>query len=433
MLKNNPAFPKLKNKNIIRYWLNNFAGGRFETIKKGKIKQKTKEIDISGAYNFRLSQLYNISNGGWLKRLDRSENYDYGIYRCIVDTYEYEKTILPLFYRNEKMLVFFPHYCECIYLNNFELDLLDKLKFNYEILDGFEIQLTKYEKPFGYVTDMYEWRKELKYEFLNTGELNKKYDPILSDFIKKAVNSSYGKTISLKPFTRKLKREGRRFIDVDEFGNQFYITFFEALADPNYHIKRLRDDNYEIYKIEGLLGSMVFNPMYASLITSLTRLQLFEAALKIGMDSVVAFATDSILTTNEIPQELISDKLGDFELKAEGDCFMLMNGIYKIDDKQRCRGFERKFDFMNQDKWVVNDDNELVIEFDKKRPYHLNQCFRSQHETKHRRKLDIKDTNIFESQHKEIHLTDHKRIWLDEIASYEDFISNEYYSEPISL
>lgn len=434
MLKNNNKFPKIKDKEVLRYWLRNYSGGRFETIVKGRIKNTVKEVDLNGAYNYWLTQLFDISSGGWNKVYDRSENYDYGVYRCIIDTLDYKETILPIFYRNNKNLILFPSYCEIIYLNNFELDILDKLDVYYDILDGHEIQLLRHEKPFEYVGDMYNWRKELKYEFLETGEINKKYDPILSDFIKKAVNSSYGKTISTKPFTRKLKKKGRKFIDFDEWGNLFYITIFNALDDPeNYHIKRLSDDSYDIYKIEGLIGSMVFNPLYASLITSLTRLQLLECAVDIGFSDIIAFATDSILTTGDIPDKYIGKDLGQFELKEEGKCHMLMNGIYKIGDKQRCRGFERKFDFMDQDKWMYDKDGELVIHFEKERPYHLAQCVKSKHETDKRRKLEIEDTNVFEVQTKDIHLTDNKRNWNEEIVSFDDFMSKEYYSDPITL
>lgn len=67
------------------------------------------------------------------------------------------------------------------------------------------------------------------------------------------------------------------------------------------------------------------NPIYATLITSLTRLKLLELANQ--NDSIVMFATDAIFCYDELPAP-INDKLGGYSHEIWDDLIIVQSGFY---------------------------------------------------------------------------------------------------------
>lgn len=103
------------------------------------------------------------------------------------------------------------------------------------------------------------------------------------------------------------------------------------------------------------VGSPVYsNPIWASLITSLTRTQLYEKCVKLGVDKVIMLATDGIFTTSRIdhdhsPKMIMHDgdheytlkPLGDWEVTVYNDgIFVVQPGLYFLpgDKKPKTRG-----------------------------------------------------------------------------------------------
>jgi hypothetical protein len=74
---------------------------------------------------------------------------------------------------------------------------------------------------------------------------------------------------------------------------------------------------------------------WAGWITSQSRAMLLSASL--GRESsILAFATDSVFTREKIPLRC-SNKLGDWKLEHADQLLILMNGVYRLDDKTRKR------------------------------------------------------------------------------------------------
>lgn len=92
------------------------------------------------------------------------------------------------------------------------------------------------------------------------------------------------------------------------------------------------------------------NPIYASLITSLTRTQLYSKCLRFGLNSVVMLATDGIFTTSEVDKDhspridmgtYTLKPLGDWEVKTyEEGIFIIQPGLYLLPggEKPKTRG-----------------------------------------------------------------------------------------------
>lgn len=85
------------------------------------------------------------------------------------------------------------------------------------------------------------------------------------------------------------------------------------------------------------------NPVWASLITSLVRTQLYRAAIAIdGGKDVVMLATDGLYTRKERPDLVISKEIGDWEHDIHDDMFVVQSGLYFLPHKQpKTRGVPR--------------------------------------------------------------------------------------------
>lgn len=273
---------------VLKMAWNSYRGGRIEILQRGTFKS-IYEVDIKSAYPAKMTELLDYSNGQWeqIKTGDYTEDVDAGIYR-IKASWNYPKIApFPRYVEGTETLCYpiqlVGTYDEYL-VNEKELRFLDKHpdKCDYEILDGWEFFPFKYHYPF---KDVVERLFQLKEE---------EEDPMKKLIYKLLLNSAYGKTAQA------------------------------LLIDEESPIKR-----YETGRL--------WNPIYASRITSLTRLQLLEAALPM-MDSVIGFATDAIHTSRR-PRIKTSDKLGGFELTGKGEPgLVLMAGIRQIGNNYKVRG-----------------------------------------------------------------------------------------------
>ena len=83
----------------------------------------------------------------------------------------------------------------------------------------------------------------------------------------------------------------------------------------------------------------LFCPVIAAYITGFTRAQLYTFVKHHDLEEVVvAFATDSIAVTRQIPN-LDSKRLGEMKLDKQGDdAVFLSNGFYMFNGKWKQRG-----------------------------------------------------------------------------------------------
>ena len=233
----------------------------------------------------------------------------------------------------------------------------------------------------------------------------------------------------------------------------------EKDPDIKYCVKILLNSLYgkTIQKIAGKTGKL-FNPIWATLITSETRLQLLEQALN-APDDIINFSTDGIGSTTPLPASP-RPKLGDFSQEFCGQGVFIMSDIYtlwqdtpdysdiksgyelpNIKMKNKMRGFKTYkdtvpmiLDFLEmydeENKLGLLDllhklDNSTKYRFKKSRPYHLGECII---QTK---KLNPKMINIFHIDHKDININgDVKRNWIRDFKNGKDALENSIKSYP---
>ena len=188
----------------------------------------------------------------------------------------------------------------------------------------------------------------------------------------------------------------------------------------------------------------LFNPIWASIITANTRIQLLKYALK-NPESIIGFSTDCI--HSQIPMNFKQDgSLGSFELSFKGKGIFLMSDIYTVwndtADKSRFRGFNKKDDEkeitkIGEHTVDLKYDLRVILEYlgDKKvyeykieRPIHLGEAL------KQVKKLTVDDINIFTTITKKLNINgDKKRLWKRDFIDGFDAMENSIESEPIVL
>ena len=259
-------------------------------------------------------------------------------------------------------------------------------------IDGWFFLPKRYFYPFKALKDIYEKRKEIKDS-----------DPVLAHTYKLIMNSLYGKFAEKK--------------------NKVVVK-----KSPFPDARELSIDGMKYYVGSVLKPGKVFNPVYASYITSLTRCMLLETALK-SPDSILSFATDSVLTTKPFIEE--SDNLGGWKLEFEGEAVLIMSGVYSLRNdttvKTRFRGFPLKEEYNFFDLLEKHaNDSSLRIEFQK--------ALKLGEIIKNHNLYEVEQLNHFIQMSKELNpLNERKRAWLSYPIKLSDLLENEYDSVPHNI
>ena len=360
---------------------NSYLGGRFELIQKGYF-EKCYTYDIKSAYPHIISELIDYNKGIWKKCQNGKINKDAfgGYYYCKIDCLEL--LFSPFTRKIKGVLSVFPngHFNQTLTKNEIEFyrDNFDSV--DIKIIDGIEFFEDEILQPFKQeILKLYEWKEKEK-------------DADVKYAVKIFMNAFYGKTI-----------------------------------------QKSGDNN---------LTGKVFNPIWATEITSQTRLKLFKFMLQ-NPESVIGTSTDSVHVQEQfkIPK---SSKLGDFSLDFQGEGCYVMSDVYYLwnndikKDKSKLRGFSlAKTKDMDED---TNDkehktlkqillsmkNNETVYKYETYRPNHLGECLL------HTKTKSIKDLNIFVKNKKSIKINgDMKRVWNDEFKNGRDCLKRNIQSMPL--
>ena len=269
-----------------------YSGAFITIFKKGYFK-KVFEYDINSAYPYAMTQLPNLDDGvfsfvkgnvpedaelGWLKVRVMIDESDPGYYH-------------PPFVMIRPPL---PNYMPCgsfetyVTLAEYEAYQEDVI---IEPICGLYWKGTKLNVRYPFldvVEYLYKTRKSIK-------------DPASNYFLKICLNGFYGKNF-------------QKIIDRDEDSKTF---------------GKLNTGNF-------------FNPFYASYITALCRVMVFEALKKCPVEAQIGCFTDSILTTIPLTMPL-SDRLGDWQFSQAGELLMVGCGVYTFRGdkglKTKARGF----------------------------------------------------------------------------------------------
>lgn len=262
--------------NALKYAFNAYSGGRFEIIKKGFV-ENCHLYDINSAYPYHIQNLLDISCGNWRYTKSLNESASYGFY--LVEVMTHYNKITPLHFMLKNRVITYPILDATMYLTKDELLAYEKY-IDFKILGGWEFYPKREKYPFKDYVDKF-WQ-------LKSSADKSDYQYSLYKIM---INSLYG-------------------------------AFYEKIQDGD----------------KWLTGKL-FNPIYATMITAKTRIQLFEAAM-IAPNQVVGFATDSVLFKGDIDFETNKD-LGGWSLEASGDALILRGGVYQIADKLKNRGIKK--------------------------------------------------------------------------------------------
>lgn len=359
---------------VLEYAYNSYFGGRFELLKKG-IFERVYSYDIKSAYPKQISELIDFSKGGWIEVKGELNDSAYtGFYDCRVDCQE--AFFSPFIYKTGNLNLF-PNGAFKQFLTKQEIDFI---RLNFEnaaikIVKGYEFYPETLIYPFkSEIERLYAWKEREK-------------DESIKYCVKIFMNSLYGKTIQVSG-------------DYNRTGK-------------------------------------LFNPLYAALITSGTRIKLMEMALQ-SPDDIIMFSTDSVHSMKKLKAPL-KPQLGDFSKDFEGSGVYIMSDIYNLWDlernkyKSKIRGFS-----LAMEKDIENDvimlkdilenlDSEKY-EYTTFRPYHLGECLL------HKKARKIADLNIFGEVKKSIDINgDKKRHWFDTFKNGKECLRKQIASIPLKI
>lgn len=241
----------------------------------GRFKGPVYGIDINSAYPAAIANLPSLSEGYWRKVEAPSEIVEFGIYHVKLNVTSMPVTQPgPLFHRDSRHNISFPWSAEGWYWSP-EIKVAKQAAGNsLEIIEGWEYVGWE-SRPFGFVKDMYEQRKEMK---------AKKQGSQLA--LKLALNSLYGKMAQR-------------------------VGWEHTGSAPKWH------------QLE-----------WAGYVTSMTRAKLYAVMCRIPYDQLIAVETDGIYTTMT-PAELgITDskELGQWEATEYRQAMYIQSGVYFMEN-----------------------------------------------------------------------------------------------------
>lgn len=361
-------------KGALKYAFYSYSGGRFEIIRKGNVGH-CYLYDINSAYPFNIRNLLDVTKGKWRWVTDISDKADYGFYLVKIMTHFNKVAPVPIHLKNG--VICYPVIETASYMTREEIIAYEPYM-DVEVIDGYEFQADKHIYPFrDYIDHVYELKSqadESRYEY---------------NLYKILMNSLYG-------------------------------CFYEKSV-------RKSPEGVHIY------SGKLFNPIYATLITANTRIQLFLAGIPHEND-IVGFATDSILFSHD-PELPTSKRLGDWSLQSEGDAQVLRSGMYKIGDKLKNRGI-KKADRLNTPHGKFKDIFEYIrrVPALTEYPIIMNRPLTFIEVLLHHLKHDIDDINQFVDMEYRININrDFKRIWDDDFKAGHELFERSIDSQPLIL
>lgn len=245
-----------------------YAGGRFELFRLGR-HTGVYGVDINSAYPAAISRLPSLSEGVWVYTKNPRRIVEFGIYRIRLNGSPFTRVPSPLFHRDSGGNISFPWRSESWYWSP-EIRALITAGVRAEIIEGWEY-IGWSSRPFAFVEEMYERRRELK-----------RIGDGAQVALKLALNSLYGKMAQRAGWERKG-------------------------AAPTWH------------QLE-----------WAGWVTSYTRAALFGVLSRVPWDQLVAVETDGLFTTAR-PETLgITDGkgLGEWEVTEYDEIVYLQSGVY---------------------------------------------------------------------------------------------------------
>lgn len=270
------------------------------------------------------------------------------------------------------------------------------------------------------------------YQYLNSHEIK---------FIKKHYKKTKITILKGYEFTTNLETYPFK----DEIERLYAWKEREKDEDIKYCVKIILNSLYgKTIQTVGDRTGKLFNPLYATLITSNTKLALQDLALQ-SPENIIQFSTDSV--SSKVPL-IVSEKpkLGEFSFEFAGQGIYAVSDIYSLWNnskvKDKFRGFNKTKDtvFNLFESLDLEEHNKTLIDilrlmknntkykYSKERPYHMGECLM------HTKKRSPKDINIFHKEIKKIDInSDVKRFWQRPFKNGKDCMTNNINSYPLKF
>lgn len=363
---------------LLDFALKSYRGGRFETMQRGYF-DKLYNYDIRSAYPTEIAELEDC-NGSVISDAEYHPDAAHSFLKCDVEIYN--SLISPLGAKQKTLMIYPNGVFKDIYLTKREYELIDKLGFPIKVKEGMHL-IGSSGKPFH---DEIHRIFNLRNEYKQNGD-DREY------ILKIILNSTYGCFIQL---TKTKEVSSEETDNYSRIGNE--IVFFK----------------------NKFKAGTLFNPIWAAEITANVRCKLFEDSFR-KANNIIAYATDGILTTSELPLD-IGYKLGEYEKCADSG-IVLGCGIYALQEKQRMRGFsQNKCDLF---ELIKNNLDSNTINVNQFRPRNLGECIKQNR---------VGDLNKFEQVNKQLNINfDTKRVWERPFTNCRDVMNSQIMSVPLCI
>lgn len=336
--------------------------------------------------------------------------------------------------------------------------------YTYDIKSAYPAQIAElidYSKGEWLKTDDYHADAYTGYYFTQIDCL----EPVLSPFTKKEHLLNVYPNGRFKQFLPKWEYDfisqhfpnvALKVISGYEFYEKELLYPFKEEIERLYHWKETEKDDSVKYAVKIFMNALygkfiqvnnnqtgkLFNPIYASEITSKTRVTLLKKALEAG-DSLISLSTDSVSSEKRLKVPS-SPKLGDFDKDFEGKGVYVISDVYclwddKLNYKSKLRGFtisltkdsgtaSKKGQVIKLSDILKQMPDKTVYEYETTRVYHLGECLT------HVNSLDVSKINLFDKVKKSIDInSDTKRYWDRDFKSGTDAMENTIGSKPLYL
>lgn len=351
-------------KQLLEYACDAYQGGKFEITARGSCYAY--EYDIISAYPYEISNLVDISRA----RIRYSKTYEneaiYGFIRCRIKSVH--DTALPCGIKLKDEVRIYPTGTLYLTITKNEYDYLLESGIEIKIYDGYWIFVERIKYPYKFtIASLFDIKDEYK---------NK--DMMIYNLAKTIMNSKYGKMA-------------------------------QCIKD--------KDGNY--------VAGAGWNPIYASVITANTRIQVTKMQ-KLLKDKCLGVHTDSIITTEKVDNSLIPGEFGKFSYESEGKTILIGCGVYQLGELSGTKGIRlRKNYYRSPDTWqrvLKRSKDKEKIEYP---VLHVESWYEAMSKNHKKQKI-----NFFEKTKKIVDLNcDVKRTWLNTTNS-KLLLSGLEYSVP---
>lgn len=344
-----------------------YHGGRFEVTERGAVGFCS-NLDICSAYPYQIANLIDIRRGRWKRCRELNPDATYGFYLADVNLpYQY---MPPLCFNWGETVIYPCGYWRAFFTKE-ELEACAKVG-SYTVLSGWEFYASEVVYPF-----------------------------------REAINLLYARKAATP-------KKDFKYALYKKIMNSFYGSMYEKV--------KMINGSYRT--------GLAFNPVYATMITANTRLQLWEKAQEYGK-RCISLATDGLLIKGDVENEN-TGVLGSWERDKQGEAIILRSGIYSVGEEIKQRGIltEKAFKtpcgyYENLFDYIRENPERTAYPILNYRPVHLSEA------VKHCKKYSVSDINVFQQSEVAFDLnTEIKRVYDSGELKGRDLLGGCYKSMP---